>query len=228
MNLTPNTTHLSLRHAFAIAILLHVVILIWLPAPTPSTSLLFSTFKTGLTVHLNLEQEEPFDQTLNTVQNEMEQILQAETGLHLQNPELGFDSNNQSPQQDSQGRDNTPVNESAVGLARDNAESLNLLFSSNAIMQFVREEAVRHADDHPNEVARFNRRFFSHRLTQRNQRSNSYKNQYGDQVVDRGASRGDICFVKQSEPVTSIAGTLESPTYMVHFFRCRDRDPNKS
>ena len=54
------------------------------------------------------------------------------------------------------------------------------------IMQFAREEAIRYADDHPDKVARFNRRFFSRRLTQRNQRSNSYKNQYGDQVVDRG------------------------------------------
>ena len=228
MTLTPNTTQLSLRHAFAIAILMHVAILSWLPAPTSSTSLLFSAFKTGLTLHLSLEQEEPFEQTLNTVKNKLEQSPQAETGLHLQNPELGFDSNNQSPQKDSQGHDNTPLNESAVGLARNNAESLNLLFSSNAIMQFAREEAVRYADDHPDKVARFNRRFFSRRFTERNQRSNSYKNQYGDQVVDRGASRGDICFVKQSEPVTSIAGTLESPTYMVHFFRCRDRDLNKT
>ena len=83
------------------------------------------------------------------------------------------------------------------------------------IRMFAQQEAIRHAEEHPEEVERFRRSFNSRRNYHRRNKTQSYENRYGDYYTRTTSSSGDVCFLQRPGEKRH-----ELSTNTVYFFRC--------
>jgi len=216
-----NTSHL--RKAILLALVLHGVLALLLPDLPKFT---FSTISRdgGINVFLtspDKDQKKEFEQSLNQprpLPDTLPPLVEAANGSASPTPGDQSLVSEESPQVESQQTD--PIENDATGKTAT-AIQPRILFSRSLITRFAQQEAVRYAQDRPDEIERFRRSFSSYRSYRRRNKSDSYANRYGDYYVRNSSSAGDVCFVQKREGIPEDYGTKT-----VYFFRC-DSKPLK-
>lgn len=91
-------------------------------------------------------------------------------------------------------------------------------FSRSSIRIFAQQEAFLHAEQNPDLLQRFKRRFRSSLSHRRRNNTESYRNRYGDYYIRNSSSVGDICYLQEKNHVVG-----ELSTNTVYFFRCNSK-----
>ncbi len=215
---------MSALHKAALgALCLHLLLLAIFPA-IPQWNLIVPTKGVWLNVLLEKPSQKPFDQRLNAANNQADSITTQVSRLDAAKPTEGKDKVQSQASEEVAGVNNDATVSQAVGQNATNAVAPPLVFSHASVVRFSQQEAVRYADQAPDELARFTRSFHSRKRYPRRKQISSYKNRYGDQYIRSNTSNGDICFVKFADKSVSRPKNAAAATYTVHFFRCEDKD----
>lgn len=208
--------HAHMRLAIFCAMLLHLILVVFMPG-LPELTLPTSNRGSVLNVFLKTESEaERFEQKLNQpfpFSNSDQALL--EPTLGAASPESGDQGtvSEATAEQVAQKAENLG-NRSAGAINEASIESVmrtDLAF----IRMFAQQEAIRHAEEHPEQVERFRRSFNSARNYHRRNKTNSYENRYGDYYTRTTSSSGDVCFLQRPGEIRD-----ELSTNVVYFFRC--------
>lgn len=211
-----------MRRAALGALCFHLLLLALMPT-IPQWTVFSVSQRSGLNVVIQKPEAE-FDQRLNNPLHQLSNEFAQEASRANMNLEQGVDELETPASEPFIGSDADQQQSQAVGLAKENRVSPKVYFGYYSVKMFIAQEAVRHTEIDDADLARFNRTFNSPRIQQRNSKETSYANRYGEQNYNVRSSAGDICFKKTAEKITRQTGTFDTNTYMVHFFRCKDKE----
>lgn len=214
----PRNAHLRL--AMFIAVLLHLVLAALMPS-LPDFTLPASSRGSILNVFINNDaREKKFEQSLNNpvaFPNADEALLDPVLGSA--SPDAGEQStvSEATPDQLAQSADS--LGDKSAGKVQEASIQTVIRTDLAYIRMFARQEAARHAEQHPEEVERFRRTFNSQRNYRRRNKTESFKDRYGDYYVRASSSSGDVCFLQRPGENRD-----EMNTNIVYFYRC-DSEP---
>jgi hypothetical protein len=208
--------HARMRLAMFCAMVLHLLVVMMMPG-LPQLTMPTSNRGSILNVFLGTESEvERFEQELNQpfpFPNSDHALL--EPTLGAASPEAGDDGTVSEATEAQVAQQASKLGDRSAGDTSDASIESIMRTDLAFIRMFAQQEAVRHAEEHPEEVERFRRSFNSARNYHRRNKTDSYQNRYGDYYTRTTSSSGDVCFLQRPGENRD-----ELSTNIVYFFRC--------
>lgn len=205
-----------MHKAILAALGLHLLILLLFP---DIPRLLIPSIDRGVTLNVFLRQPTPpdnFDQTLEQplpLSTDRNNRLDGE--ITLVSPDLGEDevATEEAPEQ--QGQASQPSKTEPSGQQASSDTPSNVTISFAAVRQFAKSYVAQQVQQRQSEFSQRNNSYRSDFSARRRTKTQSHRNRLGDIYVRDETSRGDICFVQQSDTSES-----ELAVNIVQFFRC--------
>lgn len=206
----------NIHKAWALAILLHVMLAFLLPG-IPEFKVPDFSRAAALNVFLQREEEpqkfeQVLDQSLPTL-NANQELQEAQVEASSIDPQKDETISDEAPELENTNGES--FEKDPAGIASQANSRPSILVSRSFIRRFTDLEAATFAEQNPDDLSRFSRSFASFRSLQRRNETASHQNRFGDVYVRNSASSGDVCFVQQQDRLAN-----EATTRTVYFYRC--------